>query len=156
MIFKTERKTTDKVFSTAIVFSGYGDNKLSDTEEQALIDDFGSPVINLGALTYTGKFAINDDTRVVADDSGDEISIIVNTKALTLDNNFKAEYVSDSKKFLKSDYSANTVINTPELLAEARCLLFEETVKAAIADALKALKEKTTRFETVDIPDFTA
>lgn len=160
MNFKINRKTTDKVFYTAISFGSYGDNEMSEQEEKDIIDDLGSPTLNLGALTYKGKLKVNDDTRVVlaedSDSDADEVVMIVNSKQLVLGEGFKAEYQVDSKKLLKTDYAEKTLLNTPELLAEARCVLFESVVSKAITAKLQELKAKRTRFETVEIPDLTA
>ena len=154
MDFKVTRELENKVFSTGVKFAAYGGFGLTTEEEEALIADFGAPVIDLGAIEFKGKFAVGADRRVVVDDAaGEEVSFILNSKKVNVDKSFEVSYSIDAKKV--PDTEVKAVLKSKELVAEAKCVLFEAKVKEALGNAIDALKAKRTTFESGAV-DFTA
>lgn len=151
MIFETTHKVENNVFSVTVAFEGYGTDDMDEAHEQALFNDLGNPVINLGSIVFKGKFKVDGDKRVVfdstdADPDADEVSFIVNAKRLELTEGFTATYAADAGDVATSEIGAH--LNTARLVAEAKALLFQEKVHAAIKEAVEALKAQRTRFET--------
>lgn len=154
MDFKITRGLENKVFSTGVKFAAYGGFGLTTEEEESLIADFGAPVIDLGAIVFNGKFSVGADRRVVVDDAaGEEVSFILNSKKVNVDKSFEVSYSIDAKKV--PDTEVKAVLKSKELVAEAKCVLFEAKVKEALGNAIDALKAKRTTFESGAV-DFTA
>lgn len=154
MDFKITRGLENKVFSTGVKFAAYGGFGLTTEEEESLIADFGAPVIDLGAIVFNGKFSVGADRRVVVDDAdGEEVSFILNSKKVDVDKSFEVSYSIDAKKV--PDTEVKAVLKSKELVAEAKCVLFEAKVKEALGNAIDALKAKRTTFESGAV-DFTA
>lgn len=154
MDFKVTRELENKVFSTGVKFAAYGGFGLTTEEEESLIADFGAPVIDLGAIVFNGKFSVGADRRVVVDDAaGEEVSFILNSKKVNVDKSFEVSYSIDAKKV--PDTEVKAVLKSKELVAEAKCVLFEAKVKEALGNAIDALKAKRTTFESGAV-DFTA
>lgn len=163
MNFNTKRKVENGVFSTQIVFDSYGvtteGSEMSEAQEKALFNDLGNPEINLSDIVFSGFYKVDADTRVVAststDADADEVKFILNNKRLTLAEGFSAEYEIDSDAFPRSAYINNHSLNTPQLMAEARCVLFEDKVNEAIVAAVNKVKNQRTKFETTEVPTLT-
>lgn len=156
MIFEIKRDLTDKVFTSTMKFKDYGGIDLDSEEEQVLIDDFGSPIIDLGAIDFVGKFDKEDGAIKIteAEETGDEVSFVLNSKKVKVDKTFLVNYSIDAKKIDKKEIAEDT-LNTAELIAEAKCLLFEEKVKEAVKLKIDALKLKGTSFERSAPIEFT-
>ena len=148
MIFEIKRNLTDKVFSSTIKFKAFGAPGYDEEAEKFLIDDFGAPTIDVGAIEYKAKFKVEEGKLVIDDLAGeDEIEFVLNSKKVKVDNVFTASYAIDAKR----EKGMTTVLSTPELVAEAKCILFETKVQAKVAEAIAALRTKGTQFE-VDAP----
>lgn len=146
MDFNITRSLENKVFTTSVKFSAYGVFDLTAEEEEALITDFGAPVIDLGAIAFAGKFGVVE-RRVVADSAaGEDVAFILNSKKVEVKSGFEVTYSVDAKKI--DDKEVKVILKSKELVAEAKCVLFEEKVKAALAAAMDALKQKRTTFES--------
>ena len=163
MNFNTKRKVENGVFTTQIVFDSYGvtaaGSEMSEAQEKALFNDLGNPKINLSDIVFSGTYKVDADTRVVAasadDPDADVVKFVMNNKPLTLAEGFVAEYTIDSDSFQRSAYINNHSLNTAHLMAEARCVLFEDKVSAAIVEAVEAIKNQRTKFETTEVPTLT-
>lgn len=164
MNFATKRLVEDGVFSTTIEFTSYGTAQIPEKQEESIFADLGNPVINLSYLTFSGDFKVDKDARVVpatpaSTDSlghvtkspdGDNISIIVNGQPQEIAPGFTVSYSVDSSMI--ADSELGKIINTPLLLAEARCVLFEQTVKTALKKIVEAKRGQATRFEATEVP----
>ncbi len=105
-------------------------------------------------ILFKGKFSVGADRRVVVDDTaGEEVSFILNSKKVNVDKSFEVSYSIDAKKV--PDTEVKAVLKSKELVAEAKCVLFEAKVKEALGNAIDALKAKRTTFESGAV-DFTA
>jgi hypothetical protein len=163
MNFNTKRKVENGIFTTQVVFDSYGvtaeGSEMSEAQEKALFNDLGNPKINLSDIVFSGKYKVDADTRVVAaedtDVDADEVKFVMNNKPLTLAEGFVAEYTVDSDSFQRSAYENNKSLTTPQLMAEARCVLFEDKVNEAIVAAVTKVKNQRTKFETAEVPTLT-
>lgn len=160
MNFETKHEVVKGVFSTQVVFDSYGTDTMDEAHELALFNDLGNPVINLGSIKFDGNFKVDADVRVVpAEDTDivgtacDKVSLIVNSKRLELAKGFVAEYRVDATDI--PDAEIGKILSTPKLVAEAKCVLFEQRVKEAIKTATDALKKERTRFESTVVPTLT-
>lgn len=153
MNFETKHEVHSNVFSTKVYFTEFGTNDgMTAKQEESLFEDFGYPEINLGHLTFEGFFNIDGDKRVVSvedTDHGDKVSFIMNTSHLTIGPDFVASYTCSAEDVPESQ--VGTALNTKKLVAEAKCLLFDEVVKKAITEKVKTVKDEKTRFETQEV-----
>ena len=162
MIFETHRSVVDNVFSTSVVFKKYGnddtdDKALSETQELALVNDFGNPSINPGNIVFEGYFKVDTDKRVVpgtepttavpVPTDSVKVSFVMNSKKIEIAPSFEAAYTIDARDIETGDLD-DKILTTRKLVAEARCLLFETKIKKAISDSVTALKAQRTRFES--------
>lgn len=155
MIFETTHKVENNVFSVTVSFSDYGTDEMDAKHEQALFNDLGNPSINLGAIIFDGKFDVDGDKRVIdaSGEDGDEVKFIMNAKRYELTKGFTVTYAADAGDVADSEVGKK--LNTKRLVAEAKALLFQEKVLAAIKKAVEDLKAQRTRFETDVVPTLT-
>ena len=158
MNFETKHEVHNGVFSTSVMFTEFGVGTELDAErEQAMFEDLGFPVINLGSIVFKGKFKVENDKRVIvaenSDVSADEVNIIVNSRRIEVGPNFEASYRMDAADV--ADSELGTQLNSKKLVAEAKCILFETKVKEEIKRVVEAAKAEKTRFETDPIESLT-
>jgi len=148
MNFKTERSLSEKVYTTVVKFDSYGGGVDIDADgEKIMIEDFGAPKLDIGAITFSGKYAIAADGSVTPDAvAGESVTFVLSNKEIDIKEGFEARYSVDCKKIGKEQLG--TIMNTPELVAEARCLLFETKVKASLVTCLADFRKLKTRFES--------
>ena len=152
MNFETKHKVENNIFSVEVDFTEYGTPEMSEEEEQALFNDLGDPVINLGQINFSGRFKVDGDKRVIpaeasdGTDAADKVSFIVNAKKLQIAKGFTALYQVDARSI--ADSEVGKILNTKRLVAEAKCLLFQQEIHKAIKEAVEELKKQRTRFET--------
>ena len=155
MNFETKHEVHSNVFSTKVYFTEFGTNDgMTAKQEEALFEDFGYPEINLGHLTFEGFFKVDGDKRVIATTKdaadGDKVSFIMNTAHLTVGPDFVASYTCSAEDIPESQVGT-VALTSKKLVAEAKCLLFDEVVKKAIVEKVTAVKEEKTRFETQEV-----
>ena len=134
----------DNVFSTSISVKEMGSSELTSEQEIAICKDFPSKVI-FKNLDFTGKFSIVDNTPVLTNgDDDEEVALTLTNQEISVNENFVATYRTDMKKV--SDGELGTILNTKELLCQARCLLFTSVVKTELKRILDDIREKATSF----------
>lgn len=155
MNFETKHSVSKNVFGATVTFAGYGTDTMTEEQEQALFEDLGLPSINLGSIVFEGYFKVDGDKRVVeaTEADGDKVSFIVNAKKLELGEGFVTSYFADAADVARSELGTN--LTTGRLVAEAKALLFQTKVLAAIEAAVQAVKAERTRFETEVVPTLT-
>lgn len=146
MNFKITRTLENKVFSTSVKFDAYGSADMDIDEEKALISDFGAAIIDLGAIKFTGKYSVDASKKIVADETaGTSISFIINSKKIEIKEGFEAIYSVDATKIAPIEITGS--FTTKELVAEAKCILFETKIKEAMALIIAEFKKQRTQFE---------
>ena len=157
MNFKVERTLVDQVFTTKIKFDTFGGAGITDVEEQALIADFGAPVIDIGSEEYTGKYTYDDAAKTFKEDltTGDSISFILNSMKIEVKEGFEATFSVNAKKILTAEITGKTSLKKPSLIAEAKCILFEQKVKQKLTAAIAELKGNMSNFDKTGAELFT-
>jgi len=158
MNFETKHEVHNGVFETTVMFTEFGvGTELDAAHEEALFEDLGLPVINLGSIVFKGKFKVSADKRIEAAGASDadaaDVALIVNNKTLTVGPGFVASYRADAADI--ADSEVGDVLNSKKLVAEAKCVLFEQKVKEEIKKVVEATKAEKTRFETDPIESLT-
>jgi hypothetical protein len=154
MNFSITRKLENGVFSTEVKCTSYGDTTLSATEEEALIADFGPVVVEVGGQ-LTGKCIISGK-GVAIDPAGEEVGFILNSNKVSLKPELLITYSIDAAKISKEEIVKCPILKDAIKIAEARCVVFESTVKTKILESLTELKASSTSFETIVIDPFQA
>ena len=155
MIFETKRNVVNNVFTVEVTFAGYGTDEMDEKHEQALFNDLGNPVINMGAIVFEGRFKVDGDLRVVPaeGEDGDVVKFIQNVKRYELAPGFAVRFSADAGDVAKSEIGEH--LNTARLVAEAKALLFQQKVHEAIKAVVEELKAQRTRFETETVATLT-
>ncbi|MBQ4523350.1 MAG: hypothetical protein IJA10_10440 [Lachnospiraceae bacterium] len=134
----------DNVFSTTISVKEMGSSELTNEQEIAICKDFPRKVI-FKNLDFTGKFSVVDNAPVLTNGNDDEeVTLTLTNQEISVDENFVATYRTDMKKVADSELGA--ILNTKELVCQARCLLFTSVVKAELKRILDDIREKATSF----------
>jgi len=161
MNFTFTRTLEDQVFSTQITCSSLGDATFTAEQEQALIDDFGPVIFDIGG-PYAGKYKVEDVTGNVIVDSAapsNNISFVVSNAKIELKPGVVIPYSVDAKKISATEmatHSSDTFANLPLKVAEAKCIIFEQTIETNIQALLASFKTQSTTFPNSAPVDFTA
>lgn len=141
----------NNVFNTTISVKECGTANLTPEEEVALLKDFPSKII-FKNLVFSGKFSVIDGApKLTNGESDEEVSLSLTNQEILLNESFTATYRIDLKKV--ADAEIGTILNTKELVCQAKCMLFETTIKAEIKKILADIRVKATAFtgETEEI-----
>jgi len=134
----------DNVFSTVISVKEMGSSELTSEQEISICKDFPSKVV-FKNLDFKGKFSVVDDTPVLTNGENDEeITLTLTNQEIPIDENFVATYKTDMKKV--SDAEIGTILNTKELVCQARCILFTSVIKTELKRILDDIRAKATSF----------
>ena len=147
----TTNDIDNNVFITTITVKEMGSADLTTEQESAICKDFPSKVI-FKNLDFKGKFSVVDDAPVLTNgESDEEISLSLTNQEILVDENFTATYRIDMKKV--SDSEVGTILNTKELVCQAKCILFASVIKAELKRILDDIRAKATAFtgETEEI-----
>lgn len=154
MNFTKKKSLDEQVFTVTIDFASFGATNMTAEEEQALIQDLGAPIIDIGGQ-YTGKYAVGADSKIAADaTNGDAVSVIINSKKVSVTTGFHAELSVDAKKIPATELTGTT-LKTALLMAEAKCDLFADSVAQKITTAINDLRTKATTYEKSSPETFT-
>ena len=141
----------DNVFSTTVTVDSYGDATYTSDEEKELLSNF--PVsIAYRNMTFTRNVKINGTVPEITSDPVDGTTVVeVTLPALTnreiaIGDDFNAEYKILTEKIPASATDAN-VLTTKELVAQARCLVFQTVVKETVAEKMNEIRSKAPSFE---------
>lgn len=134
----------DNVFSTVISVKEMGSSELTSEQEISICKDFPSKVI-FKNLEFKGKFSVVDDTPVLTNGENDEeVALTLTNQEIPIDENFIATYKTDMKKV--SDAEIGAILNTKELICQARCILFASVIKTELKRILDDIRAKATSF----------
>ena len=145
MIIKTTNEITNGVFSTVLTVAGFGSDKFSAEEELNLLENF-SCKLRYKDLTFLKAFKIVDNQlELTSVSDGANIELVVQDMVIPVNKTFKAEYKIAINKI--KDDELNDVLTTKELVCEAKCRTFAESVKDGLKTILDELESKVTNFE---------
>lgn len=152
MKFTTTRSVNNNVFSVTIAYKEYGTESLTADDERKILESFPVELIYKD-VTFSGNYQVSGGD-VVANGSGDSISLSLNNIKTTVNNTFTVGYRIDANSISASELSGKTHLNKSELLAQGYCKLFEDKVKEKLKIILEAARNKKNNFTTVE--DFIA
>ncbi len=149
MYLKISNDIENNVFSTAITVDSFGTDQLSEDEERALLADFPTKIAYRN-LTFSRNIKINGTVpEITADEVGEGVVAVtiptLSNKELTLGANFTAAYKVDLAKIPAAAVDA-AVLTTPELVAQAYCLVFADVICKAVEGVMTALRSKAPSF----------
>ena len=149
MYLKVVNDIENNIFSTKITVDGFGTDSISEDEEKEMIANFPTKIAYKN-LTFTKNVKLDGNEVVVTDEEvGDEVVSVTlpvfSNKEIVIDEKFEAYYKVDSKKIPSGQL--NTVLNTPELLSAAYCVIFTTVVKDAVEESLDTIRTKAPAFE---------
>ncbi|AAK79078.1 hypothetical protein BJV85_002895 [Clostridium acetobutylicum] len=143
MNFNTTQDVTNNIFTTTTTFDSYGNLAMTAEDEQALLKDY--PLnLTYSAISFTGKYTVNGKDIVEDETNGDTVSLVIPNKIIPIDENFIAKYSIAAAQVLSSELG--TKLTTPELVAQAKCILFKDKVLAQINTLLTAVRAKDNNF----------
>lgn len=147
MKLTTTRKTENNKVETTIIFKEWGRNSISAEDEQRLLNDYPQ-IINYKDLTFSGFFKVENKevVKATSTEDGEKVTLVTIPKLVPLTDAFQVKYEIGLNQILDSEIG--TKLNTKELVAQAKCKLFEDTIKNEITKMLNALELKDNTFET--------
>ena len=141
----------DNVFSTTVTVDSYGDAVYTSDEEKELLSNF--PVsIAYRNMTFTKNVKINGTVPEITSDPVDGTTVVeltlpaLTNREIDIGDDFNAEYKISTEKIPASATDAN-VLTTKELVAQARCLVFQTVVKETVAEKMNEIRSKAPSFE---------
>ena len=159
MKFETVRTLKNKVFATKLVRVEVQGDHCAPLEKQ-LEDDFGPVIIETGnkfeALVYEDPTTGEVDFKI---DEGDippavtdkyPLKFAVDPQKQELKMNIEIKFECDAVK--ESPKKFDTMTLEPLKVAELKCKIFEETIKARITEGVEEWKKQQTTFESQVIP----
>lgn len=147
----TTNDIENNVFTTTISVKEMGSSDLTSEQEIAICKDFPSKII-FKNLEFKGKFSVSDNVPMLTNgDSDEEVSLTLTNQEILVDENFTATYRVDMNKV--ADSEIGTILNTKELVCQAKCILFANVIKTELKKILDDIRAKATAFtgETEEI-----
>lgn len=157
MQLKFTHDIENNVFSTVITIDSFGTDQLSEDEEKELLNDFPTKVAYRN-MTFSKNIKITGSVPEVTSDAVSEGTIIavslppVSNKEILISEGMECVYKIDINKIPNSAIDED-VLTTKELVAQAYCLIFDETVREAIETAMTELRAKAPSFTGETIID---
>lgn len=141
------------IFSVELTVDAFGNEQFSDDEERELVSNFPTKIAYRN-LVFEANVKMDGNVVVVTDDdTGDDVVHVkippLSNKEIMIDENFNAIYKVDCSKITNAE--KNDVLNTRELVAQAYCVVFANTVLDKVADVMNELRSKAPSFEGNDI-----
>lgn len=146
MKLDVKKSLTGGEFKVSIEFKSY------EVFEEGLMEDFGTPVLQIPVSTWGATAADSDGSIVISDIAKDKedgnFSIDLAKEIITkLDNTFKADYtvkIADIEEGALAE-PLDSVVK----MAEAKCALFIEVIKKEAKAKMDSLRAMKTDFEAV-------
>lgn len=157
MQLKFTHDIENNVFSTVITIDSFGTEQLSEDEEKELLNDFPTKVAYRN-MTFSKNIKMNGTVPEVTSDAESEGTVIavslppVSNKEILIDEDMTCTYKIDVNKITTSAID-ESVLTTKELVAQAYCLIFDETIREAIETAMTELRAKAPAFTGETIVD---
>lgn len=149
MYLKIKNDIENNVFSTAVTVDSFGTDQLSEDEEKELLADFPTKIAYRN-LVFSRNIKINGTVPEITEDEVGEgvVAVVLPTlsnKELSVNADFAAAYKVDLARIPAAAVDS-AVLTTPELVAQAYCLVFADVICKAVGDAMAALRSKAPSF----------
>lgn len=151
MNIKTVRNIKNNICTTVLSVDSMGSDSLSSEQEIEICNNFPRELIYKN-LKFVGRFSLgsNGEPLLISlgedGEDGDLIKIELINKAIPVNENFVASYQINSSNLHNSELGSK--INSKELLAMSKILLFEAVIKNALSEILKEIRSIPYEFET--------
>lgn len=147
----------ENIITAKIAVSELGDSTRDAATELNQLHNFVR-TIEYKTIDFSGNLKLVNNMPVVTEDDANEIDVesinipdIINKKYV-LDETLAIDFSMDITKIPEAEYSSNTVFNSPELLGQARAILFIEKIKSTIAEKLAEIRALANDIEkAVDV-----
>lgn len=148
-----KKKISSNIFSVELTVDAFGNEQLSEEEEREVVSNFPTKIAYRN-LVFESNVKIDGNVVVVTDDeTGDGVVSVkippLSNKEILVDENFNAIYKVDCSKITNAE--KNDVLNTRELVAQAYCVVFANTVLNKVTEVMNELRSKAPSFEGNDI-----
>ena len=147
----------ENIITAKIAVSELGDSTRDAATELNQLHNFVR-TIEYKTIDFSGCMKIVNNMPLITDEEANDTDVeIVNipdiiNKKYVLDENLAIEFSMDTTKIPEAEYSSNTVFNSPELLGQARAILFIEKIKSTIAEKLAEIRALANDIEkAVDV-----
>lgn len=141
MKFSTVRAVNDGKFSSTISFLEYGTDLLTADEEAALLKSYPTE-LEYSEVQFTAQVSVQGGNIVLG--SGQDVKVSVTNKIIPIDENFVAEYRIDLNHI--SDAEVTGKLTSKELVAQAKCMIFESKVLEELTSELTETRNKANSF----------
>lgn len=140
------------VYTMTVFCEELGTETISPDEEKIQIENF-APSFQYKDLIWNGKFKVGADGNIVADDTGDEISIGLINKVVNIDEKLSLTFTIATSNIKDSQLTGFTSITNTNLYCDACCELFRQVIKKAVKTSLENMRSKVNNFEDVETGD---
>lgn len=147
MKLKITRNVNNNKFETMVEFEEWGGLDIEAEDEKELLANFPC-ILDYKNVTFSGKFKIENGEVVKADDKDEQceqVSISLVKKVLPITESFQAKYEVSISQIL--DEEIKTILNTKELVCQAKVKLFENKISEEIKKLIDITKVKNNNFE---------
>lgn len=145
----------NNIFSVTVTIDSFGTSTMTAEEEMDLLDNFPTKITYRG-LTFTRLVKVENSIPVIVDSEGEGVIEVtlpaLSNKEIVLDKDFNANYKIDTNRIVSSALDLE-VLTTKELVAQAYCLVFEDVICTAVADAMTLIRQKAPAFEGTSLID---
>lgn len=145
-------KIDENIITASIAVSELGNATIEASVELNQLHNFVRS-IEYSQIDFSANMKLVNNMPVVTDEevndtTVEEVSIIdlINKKHI-IDENLSVELVIDTGKIPVAEYSSNNIFNTPELLGQARAVLFIEKIKATVSEKLAEIRAMSSDIE---------
>jgi len=147
MYLKVKNDIENNVFSTAVTVDSFGTEQLSEDEEKELLADFPTKIAYRN-LTFSRNVKINGTVPEITKDTEGAVTVTLPTlsnKEIAVNADFTAAYKVDIARIPAAAVDKN-VLTTPELVAQAYCMVFADVICEAVGGVMAALRSKAPSF----------
>lgn len=135
-------------FTTLVAFKEYGGVGMTAEDEMALLQNYPI-VLTYGDITFSDKFNVVAGNVEQDSSLGETVTLILSERKTPVTEAFQVKYEVNANQILDSEIG--TLLTTKELVAQAKCILFEMKIKDRISALLAIAKTKNSSFE-IDSP----
>lgn len=134
----------DNRYSVIVKYKGYGSAVLTADTEEKIINDY-SPKFKLSDITFAGKYDVLDGEIIKAEIDGEDISLTIPNREIKINDALEIGYTVHINEI--SDSEIKTKLKDKDMVAQAKCQLFIDSIVNKINVMLTSLGEKVNDFE---------
>lgn len=141
-----ERSIENDIYTTVIKPTEFGTATVTADAEIEMLKDTPQ-ILRYADIDFKDKFVITDKIPTISSDpDAVEVSLNLNNKEFTIDENFEVSLSVDANKIVDAELDS-TVFTDKHDLAMAKIILYETKVIAQIKKLLDVARSHVTTFE---------